>query len=175
MPSHHARLARQQPTELLHADAALGGDEQHLVAHLAENASERLEVGRLHEVNLVDAKDGADAVAFRFDQHPVDEVRLEGRFSGARDDNHLVDVGHQHVLPLAAGAAEDAAPRFDPLDEAIFHAVLTEVDNVPCHDDMPLVGAHIFEDAARGTAKQPAIIRADLAGEAEDREDAAVQ
>ena len=61
---------------------------------------------------------GSIRVRLGFDQKAVDQVRLESRLGGAGDDQQLIDVGDQHVLPAAALAAERAVPRLDPLDDS---------------------------------------------------------
>ena len=94
-------------------------DEQHAVAHLAIDADQRHQIGRLDEVDLVDAQDRLDPHPLGFDQEAIDQVGLEIRLGGAGHDDELIDVGDQNLLPRFAAAAEDVLPRLDPLDERV--------------------------------------------------------
>ena len=53
------------------------------------------------------------------DQKAIDQIRLEVRLGGAGDDQQLIDVGDDHVLPAADGAAEHAVARLDALDDPL--------------------------------------------------------
>ena len=52
---------RQQAAEPLDAEAGLRAEQQDLIAHAAVDAGQRLKVGRLDQVDLVDADDGPHA------------------------------------------------------------------------------------------------------------------
>ena len=45
-------------------------------------------------------------------------MRLDVRLDQRHDDDHLIDVGDDDVLPAAGGAGQQAMPRLDPLDDA---------------------------------------------------------
>ena len=51
----------QQLREPLDAEAGLRAEQQHLVAHLAVDAHQRLQRGRIDQIDLVDADHGPDA------------------------------------------------------------------------------------------------------------------
>ena len=150
-----------------------GRDQQHLVAHLPIHAGQRHQVGRLDEVDLVDADQRLDPDPLGFDQEAVDQVRLERRLGGAGHDQQLIDVGHQHVLPAFAGAAEDGAAGLDPLDQAVGFAFRPESHQVARCDDVPLVGAEVFQQPPGCAAELAAIVGSHHAGQAMHAEHAA--
>ena len=83
---------------------------------------------------------------------------LDPRFGGAGDNQNLVDVGHQDMLPAAARSSQHAAPRFDPFDNPIARRIDTKRNPIPRDDDMPLIGAERFEQSAGGALMQRAIV-----------------
>ena len=58
-----------------------------------------MQVGRIDEVDLVDAHDRLDPHPLGFDEEAVDQVRLEVRLGGAGHDHELIDVGDEDLLP----------------------------------------------------------------------------
>ncbi len=114
------------------------------------NSDERHQIGRLDEIDLVDANDGANAALLGGDEQAVDQVRLHSRLGRARDDDKLIDVGDQHVLPTAASAANDAVAWFDPFDDPFALAFGTKPNDVASRNDMPFIGGQRFQQSARG-------------------------
>ena len=51
------------------------------------------------------------------DEQAVDQVGFNARFGSARNDNELVDIGHQHVLPATARAAHNTTAWFHAFDD----------------------------------------------------------
>ena len=85
----------------------------------------------------------------------------------------LIDVGDQHVLPAAAGAADDAVARLDAFDDAFVRAFGSEPDDVAGRDDMPLIGRQRFEQPPRRALKMIASLIADDAMQTLHAQDAA--
>ena len=130
------------------ADAGGGRHEQHFVTELRVHADERHQIGRLDEIDLVDADDRTNAALLGRDKQAIDEIRLQARFGGARDDHELIDVRNEHMLPAAAGAADHAVPRFDALDDSLFASLGAKPDDVARRDDVALIGGQRFQESA---------------------------
>ncbi len=62
------------------------------------------------------------------------------RLGGAGDDQQLVDVGDEDVLPAAGGAAEHGLARLDPLDDALVGLDGPKHDTIAGGHDVALVG-----------------------------------
>ena len=76
-------------------------EQQHFVAHAAVDAHQRLKAAGSTRSILLMQITGRTRPFSAVDQQAVDQVRLQPRFGGAGNDQQLVDVGHQHVLPPA--------------------------------------------------------------------------
>ena len=108
---------------------------------------------------------GRSPPCWRGRQVAVDQVRLQVRLDQRHDDDDLIDVGDQHVLPAARGPRQHAVPRLDALDHPLGAARLperrsrTHPDPVAGRDDAALVGRQALEQPADGTAMQAAVRR----------------
>ena len=103
---------------LLHARAFVNGKQDRAVAHASIHANQRLQVGRVDQIDLVDADDRSYSPFLRSDQESIDQVWLNGWLGGATDDQQLVDIRHQDMLSPAARPADNAMPRFHAFDNA---------------------------------------------------------
>ena len=99
---NRALMPGQPPPQALDAETGVGTHEQHVVAHLAVDADQRLQVGPLDQVDLVDAHQRRDPGLLGGDEEAVDQVRLEVRFGRAADHHELIDVDDDDVLAAAA-------------------------------------------------------------------------
>ena len=100
------------------AEPARGAGQQRRDAELAVQADERLVDRRVDEVGLVQAEDRRDAALLGAGEVAVDQVRLQVRLDQRHDDDDLIDVGDQDVLPPREAAGQHAVPRLDALDHA---------------------------------------------------------
>ena len=75
------------------------------------------------------------------------------RLGRAGDDDELIDVGDEHVLPAAAGAADDAVPRLDALDDPLRLALRAKPDDVARRHHVPLIGGQRLQQPPRRTLK----------------------
>src|SRR5262245_38911976 len=114
-----ALFAGDQPTQRFDALTRRGTDEVHTVSHLTIDAGNGHEIGRINEIDLVDADDGLDLHPLGFDQKAINQIRFQFWLGGAGYDQQLIDIRHEDLLPAFAHAAEDVTPRFDPLDQTV--------------------------------------------------------
>ena len=91
--------------------------EQRRYAQLTVVPYQRLILGRVDQVALVEAQNRRDLALLGAGQIAVDEVRLEVRLNDGHDDDDLIHIGDDDVLPAARRARQHAVPRFDPFDE----------------------------------------------------------
>ena len=105
-PGDDALRAGEPLAQSLDAEAGRRRHEQHFVAELRVDADQRHQVGRFTRSILLMQMIGRMPRLLGRDQKAIDEIRLQPRLGGAGDDDQLVDVGHEHVLPPAAGAAQ---------------------------------------------------------------------
>ena len=82
---------------------------------------------------------------------------FEPRLGGAHDDHELIDIGNQHVLPPAAGAADHAVAQLDALDDSVAFAFGAKPDDVAGRDDVPLVGRQRFQQPPDRALKDDAV------------------
>src|SRR5262249_36497573 len=117
---------RQDTAEGRDVESCFGAGEKDPVTHSTIDAHERLEGGPVDEIDLVNADNWADPVLLRGHKESVDQIRLEIGLGRAGNNEHLIDVGDDDMLPAAASAREDAAARLDSLDEAIARRIQAE-------------------------------------------------
>ena len=154
-PEHRA-------AEPLDAEARLRAQQQHFVAHLAVHAHQRLQVGRVGQVDLVDADQRPHAPLFGRHQQAVDQVRLQPGLGHAGDDRQLIDVGHQDLLPPADRPADAPVPRLDPFDQAFLG--LGVLDGAKQHavaggHHVTLIGGQRFQQPPGGALIEAAASR----------------
>ena len=145
LAGNNAFAIRQPGTQSINAKPSGRGDEQDVVTELRIDANERHQIGRLDEIDLVDADDRPNLGTLGGHEQPVDQVRFDAWLCRARHDDQLVDVRDQHMLSTAAGAAHYAVAWFDALDDALFGPLGSEPHDVAGCDDVPLVGRECFQ------------------------------
>ena len=92
------------------------------------------------------------------DQKAIDQIGLQIGFGRAANDQQLIDVGDDNVLPAATGAAQHAMARLHALDDPLVPRRRSEPDPVPRGNHMPLIGAERLEQSA-GSAFELLAIR----------------
>ena len=90
----------------------------------------------------------------RADQKAIDQIRFQVGLGGAADDQHLVDVRDQEMLPPAAVAAEHAVPRLDPFDDAFACAGRAKQHPIAGGHHVPLVGGERPQQPPRDADEQ---------------------
>src|SRR6266436_9635823 len=100
------------------------------------------------QIRFVQTNDRSNSALGGTDEIAVDQVRLEVRLNQRHDDNDLIDVGDNNVLPATGGAGQEAVPRFDSLDESLIVGRGPYPDAVAGRDDVALVGGQGAEQAA---------------------------
>ncbi len=165
-------LARpdQRPVEPLDAEAGFRAQQEHFVAHLGVHSRQRFQAGGVHQVDLVDADQRPGGPFLGGHQQAVDQVRLQPGLGGAADDGHLVDVGHQDLLPAADRPADAPLSRLDPLDEpflgvGVFHGAKQHA--VPRRHHVPLIGGQGLQQPAGRAPVDVAVLVLDHAVEPE--------
>ena len=143
------------------------------VSHPAVDADQRLQIGPIDQIDFVDAQHRLNSVLLGRDQKAIDQVRLDPRFGGAGDDENLVDICDQDMLPAAARAGQHSAARLDSLDDPVARTVDAKRNPIAGHDDVPLIGAERFEQAAGGAFMQSAVVGLHGAGQSVDRKNSA--
>ena len=136
------------------------GTQHHGISHPRIDASQRNESGGIDEIELIDADEWPDTARFGGHDQPIDERRLDGRQSRAPHDQHLIDVGHDHMPATAARPTERRSPRLDCLN----HTLLVRSAHVHpvagCHR-MPLCGGEGAEQSAGGATHGASVGPAD--------------
>ena len=70
------------------------------------------------------------------------------RLGGAGDDQQLIDVGDENLLPAFAHAAENVLSRLDLLDQRIARRFGAKPNNVARDNDVPQIGAEVLRGPA---------------------------
>jgi hypothetical protein len=106
------------------------------------------------------------------DKQPVDEVRLQPGLGGTGDDHHLIDIGDDHVLPVADRAAQRGVPRLDPHDDPLARGRARidrpETDPVAGRHHVALIGGERLQQPPGGALIDLAVFVADLADQPVD-------
>jgi len=108
LSDNDALLAAQHPTQPRQPEAGFGAEQENLVAHLAVHTDQRLNLRRIAQIDLVDADDRPQVTFLGAGNEAVDQVWFQARLGEAADNQRLVDVGNQDVLPTATGAGQCA-------------------------------------------------------------------
>jgi len=92
-------ILQLQP-QSVHTKTAPNAQRQDLVAHLGIGPDDRLQLGEIDEIDLVDTDNRTDFRLLRRDEHPVDQIRLEIRLRRAGNDQNLVDIGNENMFAV---------------------------------------------------------------------------
>src|SRR5207247_1278609 len=82
---------------------------------------------------------------------------------------------HQNLLPPLAHAAEDMLPRLDAFDEAVATGFGANPDDVARDNDVPQVGAEVFQEPADSAAQFTSVVGLDDTRQAMHAEHAAAK
>ncbi len=98
------------------------------------DAAKRLKLLSRHrqpvgQIAFVENDETGDFLVFRCQQGTVDKIDRKGRFGGD-DDNELIDIGRNELLPEFIGAVEEAAARFEVFDYSLIAPGSAELDLV---------------------------------------------
>ena len=97
----------------------VGAGQERRDAELAVEADQRLIVAPGRRGRPCSGRAAARCRPVGAGQVAVDQVRLQVRLDQRHDDDDLIDVGDQDVLPAARGPRQHAVPRLDALDDAL--------------------------------------------------------
>ena len=104
----------------------------------------------------------------------VDQVRLQVGLDERHDDDDLIDVGDEDMLPAARGARQNAVPRLDAFDEAFVVERRPNPDVIAGRDDVAFVGRQRLEQAPYFGANLSAVVHLHDAVEPMDAQHAAL-
>src|SRR6266851_4727036 len=110
------------------------------------------------QIRFVQTNDRSNSALGGTDEIAVDQVRLEVRLNQRHDDNDLIDVGDNNVLPATGGAGQEAVPRLDSLDESLVVGRGPNPNAIAGRDDVALIGGERAEESTHRTAELAAVV-----------------
>jgi hypothetical protein len=97
----HRLPAAEQLAQSFNAETRARTRQQRGNAELTVKANRGLPVGGVDEVGLVEANQRRDAALLGAGEIAIDQVRFQIRLDQRHDDDDLIDVGDQDMLPAA--------------------------------------------------------------------------
>src|SRR5690606_15286934 len=128
------------------------------IAQLCIDTGNLLNIGRVHQIELIEADHRTDVILLGGQQIAIDQRRFESRLGTAGHDQQVIDIGDNHMLAPAAGAAEHAVTRLDALDHSAVVTVGKKADAVTGSHNVPLIGGQRLKQLPYGAGIDLSVI-----------------